>query len=136
MSLILKKKMKTIYGVKNRQGLITYIGATKNVKQREYQYRCYNIEVSHLEVLENVDSKDVNNRINYWIEQKLKEGHPLKNKENKHRDHINKPINLPENIKQEVIKSAEKDMRSVEDQMMWLITLGLKYRKTQEDENV
>ena len=76
--------MKTVYAVINKEGTISYVGCTKNIKNREYQHRAYNSsEVDHLEALEEVEDNVATEREIYWIRKLIDEGHPLKNRENK-----------------------------------------------------
>jgi hypothetical protein len=77
--------MKTIYAVRTLDDSIAYVGCTKNLKLREYQHRAYNPEVNYLEKLEDVSDEQAKERELYWINKMIEDGHPLKNRENKHR---------------------------------------------------
>jgi predicted GIY-YIG superfamily endonuclease len=76
---------KTVYAIIMIDGTTSYVGCTKNVKAREYQHRAYNKSVSHLEILESVNSTNAKSREQFWIKKKIDEGCPLKNRENKNR---------------------------------------------------
>jgi len=110
--------MRYIYAIKNKAEEIIYVGKTNNPVRREQRHRSLNKDISLFYVIETVEDKTVNEREFFWINKMIKEGEPIRNRENPCRllswIHTKDLIKSPCPLCSELIYRSQRSVKSGE----------------------